>query len=113
MRLPGFSFIAMIVLIMSGTVLIPAQDKSRGRKKSSNAAKTDKTQSNANTEVTDDLQGLLKLLDDLGRGQVKDAKAVQLNFSYPDQQDRKQTTQAWLLTEDDKSVAVLQDDILP
>ena len=59
------------------------------------------------------LRPLFSLLDDLGRGQVKNAKFVQLSFVNLDEPTRPRTQDAWLLEDKDDSITVLQDDLLP
>ena len=78
-----------------------------------NAAKADKGQPNVMPAVSDDLKGLFTVLDDFGQAAIKDAKPVELTLVNAEQPDRKQTKQAWLVSEDDKSVTVLEDDLIP
>ena len=107
------SFVALMLLITSGVVLAQSQDKSKKEDRGTNAATSEKVQPNATDAVSDELKGLFTVIDDLGRAAIKDAKPVELTLVNAELPDRKQTKQAWLVTEDDKSVTVLEDDLIP
>jgi hypothetical protein len=113
MKTSIISFVVLMLLITSGVVLAQSQDKSKKDDQGTNAAKSEKVQSIATTAISDDLKGLFAVLDDLGRAAIKDAKPVELTLVNSELPDRKQTKLAWLVSEDDKSVTVLEDDLIP
>ena len=63
------------------------------------------------TDIPAPLLGLFKKLDQHGRSEVKDAKFVELEISN-EQPDKSVTEKAWLVSQDDKSIAVLRDDLI-
>ncbi len=121
MRISSFGFVALLLFITNGSVLLhaqaeaqPAKDRTeKNEKPDTSKAPTPEAQSTANTDVSDDLKSLFMVLDDLGRGTVKDAKPIELTLVDAEQQARREIMQVWLVSEDDKSLTVWQDDLIP
>ncbi len=59
------------------------------------------------------LQALFEKLDEFGLNKVRDAKFVELEFSDDRRRSKSRVEKAWLLSQDDQSIVVLQDDLIP
>lgn len=63
--------------------------------------------------IPKELQDLFLRLDALGRDKVQNAKFVELHLSNADEPGRRWTAKGWLVSEDERTATVLEDDLLP
>jgi hypothetical protein len=76
-------------------------------------ATTTQSDGGQQSAIPPDLQTLFLRLDALGRNKVKDAKFVELHLSNADEPGRRWSVKGWLVSEDERTVTVLEDDLLP
>ncbi len=60
-----------------------------------------------------DVEALFRQIDELGRPAVRDAKFVKVTFSFGGRANYERARFAWLLGESNKTVTLLEDDLVP
>jgi hypothetical protein len=73
----------------------------------------DRAAAAALTEPPAELLALFEQMDEFGRDRVKDARFVTATFVNPDAPDKEFSQQGWLVAEDDETITLLQDDLIP
>jgi len=65
-------------------------------------------------ELPEELLALFRHLDEFGRDKVKEARFVKVTFVVGDISNaRQQVDDAWLIEEDEQTVTLLRDDLIP
>ena len=98
----------------------PKADNGNDAQKSSSPKETPKADSggkkakpSTDAKISEALKSLFTRLDELGLAGVKDAKPVELTLVNVEHNDNRETVRGWVIAEDNDSITVLEDDLIP